>query len=391
MRRLHFECISGISGDMILGALIDMGAPQTCLYEAIEAVGLSHECRVEITKDFRAGISGTLVKVIEIMPDNSHGHHANHRHWHHIKEMLENSRLSDAVKQMAINVFETLAIAEGSVHGVTPEEVHFHEVGAVDSIVDIVGSCALIHALQVDDLTCSTIEVGGGTVKCQHGVLPVPAPAVAQLLIGKPISSGKAMVELATPTGVSVAVALCSSFGTMPSMQLAAVGVGLGMKKLEHANVLRVFLGEDGLSTDQIIQLEANIDDMTGEELAFAMQSLFAAGALDVYMQPIYMKKNRPGTMLCALCKQDRYEVVKQAYFTHTTTLGIREKVIDRTVLPRILDQVSTPYGSLGYKRAGSHISAEFEDAAAVAQKHQKPLREIMRMVESQAEKKERL
>ena len=331
---------------MTVGALIDAGADSRALIEALDSLATGATFEVEKTK--RRGISATKFRVRTEETRK-------HRHLPHIVKIIEQSRLSDSAKQKAVSVFQRLGEAEASVHGVPIEKVHFHEVGAVDSICDIAGACAGFDLLGIDEIVCAPINVGGGTVNTEHGVLPVPAPATALLLTGRPIYSRGPQLELTTPTGAAIATALGSQFGPMPAMRIAATGYGAGDKDFtEHANVLRVIIGERSGATEAttISVIEANIDDSTPEVLGYAMERLLQAGALDVTLSPVMMKKNRPGTQLTVIARPELQEKMVEIVFAETSSLGIRIYTAERRVQERRFVEVDTGYGRVRVKTA---------------------------------------
>lgn len=369
----YFDPFSGISGDMTVGALIDAGADSKGLLEALESLGTGARFDVEKTK--RRGIAATKFRV--------HAEEGKkHRHLPHIVRIIEQSRLSGAAKQKALTVFQRLGEAEAAVHAVPIEKVHFHEVGAVDSICDIAGACAALDLLGVTEVACAPVNVGGGTVNTEHGVLPVPAPATAKLLTDRPVYSRGPQVELTTPTGAAIATALASRFGAMPPMRIAATGYGAGDKDFaEHANVLRVVMGEltGAPEATAITVIEANIDDSTPEVIGYAMERLLEAGALDVTLAPVTMKKNRAATQLTVLARPEHAEQLIGIVFAETSTFGLRTYAADRRVQHRVFVEVETGYGKVRIKTAGEGAFApEYEDCRKLAAATGKPLKQVM-------------
>lgn len=373
MKICYLDAFSGIAGDMTVASLIDAGAPFEPLVEGLTSLGTGAAFRVEKVK--RAGIAATRFVV-------EGGEQRAHRHLPHILKMIDAGALPDQVKQNAARVFQRLGEVEARVHGVPIEKVHFHEVGAVDSITDIVGACLGLSLLGVDEIYCSAINVGGGTVSTDHGLLPVPAPATAALLEGRPVFSSGPQVELTTPTGAAIATTLAASFGHMPAMRVAASGYGAGSKEFkEQANVLRVLLGEASGAAEAIsvAVIEANIDDSTPETLGYAMERLLAEGALDVTLTPVQMKKNRPGVTLGVIARPEDRERLAALVFAETSTFGLRIHMAERRVEARRLVEVETRYGKVRIKVAASGAATpEFEDCRALARATGAPLKDIM-------------
>jgi uncharacterized protein (TIGR00299 family) protein len=367
----YLDAFSGISGDMLVGALADAGANHETIVDAITSLETGAVVSFERVK--RCGIGATKYHVQ--VPET----HA-HRHLSHIVKMIEKASLSDRARHDAIAVFRKLGEAEAQVHQIPIEKVHFHEVGAADSIADIVGAAVALDLLQIDTIVCSPLNVGSGTVKTEHGILPVPAPATALLLVNAPVYSRGPQFELTTPTGAAVAATLAKSFGVLPSMKIARTGYGAGGHDFtEHANVLRVILGESN-SADEALAvavIEANIDDLNPQVLAYATERLLEAGALDVTLQPLSMKKGRPGSLLRVVAKPEHREALAQLIFAETSTLGLRMYAAERRVQSRTWAEVETRYGKVRIK-VGSEGSyaPEYEDcrklavASGVALKH---------------------
>jgi len=340
----YLDAFSGISGDMLVGALADAGADQNTIANAIAS--LDTGAVVSFSHVKRCGIGATKfhVDVQEARP---------HRHLSHIVKMIERADLSTRAKRDAVAVFRRLGEAEAQVHQVPIEKVHFHEVGAADSIADIVGTAVALDLLEVATVVCSPLNVGSGTVKTEHGILPVPAPATALLLANAPIYSRGPALELTTPTGAAVAATLAASFGVLPPMKLARTGYGAGGHDFtEHANVLRVLLGEP-TGADEALSVsvvEANIDDLNPQVLAYATERLLEFGALDVTLQPILMKKGRAGHLLRVIAKPEHREAIAQLIFAETSTLGLRIYNAERRVQARTFTEVATPYGNVRIK-----------------------------------------
>ncbi len=373
MTLCYFDAFSGISGDMTVGALIDAGADIPALTAALDSLGTQASFRVEKTK--RRGMAASKFHV-DAQDEKKH------RHLHHIVEMIEKSALSGRARRNALLVFEKLTEAEATVHGTEIRKVHFHEVGAVDSIADICGACVALDLLDVEAVATSPINVGSGTVNTEHGVLPVPAPATAQLLKNFPIYSRGPAMELTTPTGAALVAALCREFGPMPAMSIASIGYGAGDRDFpEHANILRATIGKlSGASeATTVAVIEANIDDSTPEVLGYAMERLLSAGALDASLEPIFMKKNRPGTLLRVIARPEDREALAAIVLSETSTLGLRIHSAERRVRAREFVEVATPHGPVRMKVAGRDSYApEYEDCRKLAIATGVPLRQIV-------------
>jgi uncharacterized protein (TIGR00299 family) protein len=373
MKICYLDAFSGISGDMTVGALIDAGADSGAVVLALEGLGTGAQFTVEKTK--RGGLAASKFRVIG-------GHATGHRHLKNILELIDASALPGSVKQAASAVFQRLGEAEAKVHDISLDKVHFHEVGAVDSICDIVGACAAFDLLDVDEIHSSPLNVGSGTVKTEHGVLPVPAPATAELLTGKPVYTRGPSVELTTPTGAAIAATLASEFGPLPPMQITATGYGAGDRDFqEHANVLRVLIGETSGAEEatSVAVLEANIDDSSPQVLGYAMERLLEAGALDVTLESVLMKKNRPGTLVRVIAKPEDREALAQLVFAETSTLGLRIYSAERRVKARHTLEVETPYGKVRIKIADNGSYApEYEDCRKLARETGVPLKQIL-------------
>lgn len=371
MRIAYFDAFSGIAGDMTVAALIDAGATVEPLFEALDSLGTGARFRIEKTK--RKGVAATRF-VIECEDQ------AKHRHLPHIAGMIEASRLPARAKQNAVKVFETLGAAEAEVHGVPLEKVHFHEVGAVDSICDIAGACMALDLLGVEAVHASAVNTGSGTVEADHGIMPVPAPATALLLRGIPVYAQGPETELTTPTGAALLAALGRGFGPMPPLTIERSGFGAGAKEFPGvANVLRVLIGEASGARESVLVsvIEANIDDAPPEVLGHAMELLLAAGALDVTLEPVYMKKQRPGVRLTVLAEPQDRERLAALLFEETTTFGLRFWQAERRVQPRSHIEVETPYGKVRVKVCPTGSAPEFEDCRRLAAAAGKPAKEI--------------
>jgi len=383
MRIAYFDCFSGASGDMILGALLDAGLDLDVLRGDLASLGVGgYSLSAERIR--KQGFAATQFEVHIEAADKPH------RHLKHIREIIEKGRLPDLVRQRAMAIFTKLAEAEADAHGTSVEKVHFHEVGAIDSIVDIVGASLALDRLGIEEVYCSPIPTGNGTLQCEHGVMPVPAPATARLLKGVPLAACEEMSELTTPTGAAILTTVARSFGPLPAMVIDRVGVGAGKREGKtRPNILRVLIGE-ALSagtfddeSDEVLVLEANLDDATGEVVGHVYDVLFSAGALDVYSSPIYMKKNRPATLLTVLAPPSLRETIESILFAETTTFGIRSHPASRHKLARTFETVETGFGPVRIKvgrRQGSVVTAspEFEDCREAARLASRPLRDIM-------------
>jgi pyridinium-3,5-bisthiocarboxylic acid mononucleotide nickel chelatase len=369
----YLDAFSGISGDMLVGALADAGADQAAIIDAVTSLETGAALSFERVK--RCGIAATK---FHVAVTETHAH----RHLTHILKIIEQAALPDRAKQNATAVFQRLGEAEAAVHQVPLERVHFHEVGAADSIADIVGACVAFELLGVTSVVSAPLNVGSGAASTAHGVLPVPAPATAALLRGKPIYADGPAKELTTPTGAALAVTLAREFGRLPPIRVAATGYGAGGYDFaDRANVLRVILGEETTAAEAtaITVLEANIDDLSPQILAYAMERLLEKGALDVTLQPIEMKKGRPGTLLRVLTRPEDRETMVQIIFAETSTLGLRTYAAERRVQARHWVDVETPHGNIRMKVSGEGAYApEYEDCRRIAQESGVPLKQVI-------------
>jgi uncharacterized protein (TIGR00299 family) protein len=372
MTLCYFDAFSGIAGDMTVAALLDAGAPADALLDGLRSLNTGAQFTVEKTK--RAGIAGTYFHVAA--PENK-----KHRHLHHIEKIIDESSLGTRVKDNSKRVFRALGEAEAAVHGIPIEKVHFHEVGAVDSICDIIGACLGLDLLGVDKVYASAVNVGSGTVRCEHGLMPVPAPATARLLSGQPTYAEGPAMELTTPTGAAIAKGLAESFGPMPAMRVERIGFGAGTKDFPgHANVLRVLIGAGSGAAEAttVAVLEANIDDASPQLLGYTMDRLFEQGALDVTLQPLLMKKNRQGTLLTVVARLEDQEKLAQVILRETTTLGLRAHQAQRRVLEREFQTVNTEYGPVRMKISAHGFAPEYDDCQALAIAKQVPLKQVI-------------
>ncbi|HEX6625918.1 MAG TPA: nickel pincer cofactor biosynthesis protein LarC [Pyrinomonadaceae bacterium] len=395
-RTLYFDCFAGISGDMTLGALVNAGADERALIEQVALLGVSNY-EISFEKVDRSGIGATRAHVRA-------GHEHHHRHLSDIHKIIEDSRLSDRVKERAALIFTRLAEAEARVHDVPVEKIHFHEVGAIDAIVDVVGACVGFELLGVERFVCSPLHVGSGTVEMAHGRFPVPPPAVAELLRDAPIYSTDIVGELVTPTGAAIVSAVCETYGPLPALKIERTGYGAGGREYRNfPNVLRVMIGESdkagdestgdeaagaiavdvsGATGERLFVVETNIDDASPQIVGHLMEQAFARGALDCYFTPVQMKKNRPGVLVSILCRPAEREAMFALLFAETTTIGARSYEVERRALAREVVTVETAYGPIDMKvsRAGGVVKTftpEFEQCRAAAQSAGVPLRVV--------------
>jgi pyridinium-3,5-bisthiocarboxylic acid mononucleotide nickel chelatase len=376
MKYAYCDCFSGISGDMFLGALIDAGLPVDTLREGLEKLHLSEPIEIKVEQVMKGAMRATQADVIV-----GESHH--HRHFSDIAEMIENSDLSDGVKTVSLNIFRILAEAEGRVHGMPVEQVHFHEVGALDSIADIVGAAIGLEALGIERLYASALPFSGGQVQTQHGTLPVPAPATLEILVRAhaPMTPSPAQSELVTPTGAAILAALATF--ERPNLVVTGLGVGAGKRNLPWPNIFRLILGESTPEQEYpMVLLETNIDDMNPQMFGHVMGRLFAAGAMDVYLTPIYMKKNRPGTLLGVVAKRQDEPTLAKLILSETSTLGLRVQPVYRYTAQREFHTVQTPYGEVPVKvkrMDGRSIQAmpEYDVCAKLAEEKGVPFGEV--------------
>lgn len=421
----YLQCPTGIAGDMCLGGLVNLGVPLDYLIEKLNSLGIEHEYKLWVELVQRNGQQATKVHVELLHNHNHQHHHTHHRHLPEIEQMILKAGLPTRAEAWSLAVFRQLAIAEGAVHGIAPEKVHFHEVGAIDAIVDIVGTCLGLDWLGIESdeqglplLYCSAFPTGGGTVHAAHGRMPVPVPAVLKLweMRGCPVYSNGIERELVTPTGAAIATTLARDFGSPPSMIIQQIGLGAGSLNLPIANILRLWVGEavgNGYVKDitdklpvipthqlsltdsspdleTISVLETQIDDLSPQAIGYVFEALFAAGAVDVFTQSIGMKKSRPGILLTVICHPEYLISCEAVLFRETTTLGIRRFTQQRAILQREIQPVETEYGTVRVKVAWTeksnqtvinNVQPEYEDCAELARKYQIPWREIQRIV----------
>ena len=398
MRTLYFDCFAGASGNMILGALVALGVDEKELLERIKMLDVS-DFDLEIKTVDRSGISAVYV---DVKAPREHAH----RHLHTIEKIIDDSRLSDSVKKRSVAIFTRLAEAEAKIHGIDVRKVHFHEVGAMDAIIDVVGACIGFEMLGIEKFACSKIHVGSGFAQMAHGKFPIPPPAVAELLKNAPIYSTEIEGELITPTGAAIISTVCEEFGQIPEMRIERAAYGAGTRKYNSfPNALRLILGEIetqrrtddakidltsaeeqtakfAFETENLILLETNIDDLSPQILGFVMERAFELGARDCWFTPIQMKKNRPATLVSILCEKEKKEELAEMLFRETSTIGLRVRAAERICLPRRMEKIETKFGEIDVKFAsfgGEIVNAkpEFEQLRAIAERENLPLREI--------------
>lgn len=410
MKVIYLDCSMGAAGDMLMAALYELLDDKQTFLDTMRGLGLPG---IEISAEpaVKCGITGTHMKVLvhgseELdsfhehlhgcehdhahEPDHAHTHAGEHEHHHHtglheIEHLMEHLSLPRTVRDDALGVYHRIAEAESKVHGRPVDQIHFHEVGTLDALADVVGVCLLMHLLAPEKVYASSVHVGCGQVKCAHGILPVPAPATALLLSGVPIYGGAIQGELCTPTGAALLTHFVTKFGELPTMRLLKSGYGMGTKDFPAANCVRAMLGEMDAPTEEILELSCNLDDCTGEAIGFAMERLLDAGALDVYWTSVGMKKNRPGILLTCMCRPlDRKKMV-ELLFRHTTTLGVRESAFRRYTLSRESKTIQTPDGDIRVKVSTGYgvtrEKPEFDDLAKIARETGKSLSELQRSI----------
>ena len=395
MRVLYFDCFAGVSGDMTIGALIDLGIDVDLLKQRLASLGLSGY-QIRIDRVERSGIAATKFDVlVDQSPQPA-------RHLADVREIIASGNLSELARSRAIKAFELLADAEARAHGTTPDKVHFHEVGAIDSIIDVVGAMIGVEMLGVDRFASSSLRVGYGMVKAAHGLLPVPAPATAEILRGAPIYAGQIEGEFVTPTGAAIVTTLCESFGPLPALSIERIGYGAGSRNPEEfPNALRLVVGELSDQTaseteNAVVVIETNIDDMNPQVYEHVLRLAFKLGALDAFITAVQMKKSRPGVLLTVLCEPALSSAVIELLLAETTTLGIRYYDAKRRVLARAIEMVETQYGSVRVKvaRAGGralHFQPEYEDCLRLAEAADVPLIEVQAAAGAAYRKKEQL
>ena len=433
MRTLYFECNMGAAGDMLMAALLELHPDPQGFLHRLNALGIP-DVKVTAISSMKCGITGTHIEVkiggIEeesldvsntepiIEKEHHHDHHEHHEHeghHHHdhhdheehphghqehdhhehedhyhsgmseIEHLIHHLPVSEKVRDHALQVYQLIAKAESHAHNAPIEQIHFHEVGTMDAVMDIVGVCMLMEELAPEKILASPIHVGSGQVRCAHGILPVPTPATAYILQGIPMYGGAIRGELCTPTGAALLKHFVQEFGSMPVIEVAKIGYGMGKKDFEAANCVRAFLGKVETSTSDIIELSCNLDDMTGEAIGFAMETLFENGALDVYTTSIGMKKSRPGIMLTCMCKVNRKEDMIKLMFQHTSTLGIRVNTYQRYTLQRTEMNLDTEFGTVRVKQSSGYgvekVKVEYEDLAKIARENNLSLDKLTKLI----------
>jgi len=379
MKILYYDCFSGISGDMNLGAMIDIGIDKDFLADELNKLNLKG-WEMIVNRDQRHGIGGTRVSIRQTRHEHAH------RHLEDVEEIIGGTSLDDSVKKLSLKIFMKVAEAEAKVHGIPVEEVHFHEVGAVDSIIDIVGAAICYNALKVDRVYVSVVELGGGMVQCDHGKLPVPAPATVEILKGIPVRTGGVDFEATTPTGAAIIAALGTDFNTREPLRLGKTGYGVGQKDHHNVpNLLRVSLGEsdtDIHTGHDALLIECNIDDMNPEIYEYLTEKLFRAGASDVFCTSLIMKKGRPGTGLHVICEESSADSIREIIFSESTSIGIRTIPFRKDTLIRKLETVKSKYGDIRLKRSffkGREVSCkpEYEDCKRIAAEKGIPIKEV--------------
>lgn len=382
MKTLYIDCGMGAAGDMLAAALSELLPDKEEFLRTMNGLGLPG-VSVSQEKAVKCGITGTHFRVmVGGEEEGHHHHHHSHSGLGDIETMVASMPIPTMVKLDVLAVYQLIAQAESRVHGVPMKNIHFHEVGTLDALADITAVCLLMYQLKPDQVLASPVHVGSGSVRCAHGVLPVPAPATAELLRDIPIYGGEIAGELCTPTGAALLKHFVTKFSDMPPMRVQAMGYGMGKKDFERANCVRILLGETEEKPERILSLQCNVDDMTGEAVGFALENLLELGALDAFTVPIGMKKSRPGILLSVLCWESDREKLVEALFRHTTTLGVREVLCDRHTLHREVQTVDTPFGKIHKKVStgyGVHREKyEYEDLAAIARQRQMSLEEIL-------------
>ncbi len=423
MKTLYLDLPMGAAGDMLSAALFELLSEEErkSFIEEINTAGIPG-VSVAAEKAVKCGITGTHFSVkVDGQEEESHDHHEeehkhheehHHEHGHHhedshehehshdhehhheghhhhhssmseIEGIINSLKIPDSVKSDVIEVYKLIADAESNVHGVPVTDIHFHEVGTMDAIADITAVCLLMNKIGASKICASAVNVGSGHVHCAHGILPVPAPATAFILKEIPVYSGHIAGELCTPTGAALLKHFVKSFGNMPQLKISAIGYGMGKKDFEAANCVRAILGESDQALEQVLEFTCNLDDISAERIGFAMEELFAAGAIEVYTIPVTMKKSRPGNLLCVMCLESNKEKILQTIFKHTSTLGVRENISNRYFLDRSIETVSTEFGDIHLKRAEGYgvkrEKYEYDDLAAIARKTGLSIEEITR------------
>ena len=399
MKTIYLECKMGVAGDMLAAALLGLVDDTEATVSELNSLGIP-KVEYKLDDSLKCGIKGkhlsVLIDGVEEQPgdDSSHAHEHDHHHHSHehrtlyeIEDIIESLNVCKEVKSDIREVYELLAEAESSVHGVAVDQIHFHEVGNMDAIADISAVCYLMHKIDPDRIIVSPVNVGGGTVKCAHGILPVPAPATAYLLREIPsYESDRIKSELTTPTGAALIKYFADDFANQPVMRVGKIGYGMGKKDFPQANALRALLGTSNEETEQVIELSCNVDDMTPEEIGFATERLLKEGALEVYTIAADMKKNRPGSVIYCMCKVEDREKILHKIFLYTTTIGVRENICNRYVLAREISKIDTPYGEVRVKRSSgfnvNRSKLEYDDLAGIATRTGKSIIDLRKEIE---------
>lgn len=392
MKTLYLDCGMGAAGDMLTAALLELLPEPEKFIEQLNSLGIPNVLfeKETVTK---CGILGTHISVRidgkEEEPSHVPSHHSHehsHNNLHGIEHIISHMKLSERVAKDVMAVYQLIAEAESKVHGVPVSEIHFHEVGNLDAIADVTAVCLLMDKLSPERILVSPIHVGSGQVRCAHGTLPVPAPATAYILQGCPIYGGKIQGELCTPTGAALLKYFADDFGDMPIMKVNAIGYGMGRKDFEAANCVRAMLGETDASKDLMYELNCNVDDMSAEQIGYALERFFKDGAVEAFTIPIGMKKSRPGTLIRVICSPKQKEALIHSIFRHTSTAGIREIPVQRSVLERKISEENTPYGIIRrkeYSGYGVHrLKYEYEDLARAASEHQISIEEVLKNIQ---------
>lgn len=391
MKTLYFDCPMGAAGDMLTAALYELLPDKGGFIEKINNTGIP-DVSVKAESVTKNGICGTHIRVHvggaeegEHLFEHTHEHHE-HRGLSEIEEIINSLSVSKKVRKDIMAVYNIIAEAESHAHGTPVSEIHFHEVGTMDAIADITAVCLLIDEIKPDRIISSPVHVGNGTVRCSHAVLPVPTPATAYILRGCPTYGGEIKSELCTPTGAALLKYFCDSFGSMPQMRVSDIGLGMGNKEFEILNCVRAIIGDEDEKTDVVTELECNIDDMTAEELSYACDKIFEAGALEVFTMPCAMKKNRQGQVLRVICKESDKKEIISSVFKYTTTIGMREYCINRYTLDRKISEVNTPLGVIREKvSAGYGVEKskyEFDDISRAASENNMTLSEVRKIAD---------
>lgn len=379
MKTLYIDCSMGAAGDMLTAVLAEVTGDIKKAENDLNSLGIPGVEYI-IEKTEKMGVTGTSVRVMvngaeEVTEDMHEGHHHEHSHHHSsmsdIENMINGTAASDKVKKDAINVYKLIAEAESKVHGEPVSEIHFHEVGAMDAVADVTACCYLMDAIGADRIIFSPVRTGRGHVHCAHGILPVPAPATANILVGVPNYQGDIDGEMCTPTGAALLKYFADDFGDQPVMKTTSIGYGMGKKDFPQLNAVRASLGEEEGNTDKIVELSVNLDDMTPERIGFACDRFFELGAVEVYTTSVHMKKFRPGVVLTVMCREDKRDIMVEAIFKYTTTLGIRENISKRYSLKREVVKVDSPFGEIRKKQSSGYgvnrEKYEYDDLAAIA------------------------